>query len=285
MATETCDVDILVVQETGTSIMDVVTDFTEHGIPEFMAALADYPKLGEVRIALTGHSYGEMELQPNPNDPKKYKVDAGAFHTRGWDPSEPHTLSRFGGLQCNDLPNVDCGFASGKTWIEGTSDTLTSSSQREFACIGNVPCQTYPLEHPLLEAAVKALEHPTAAGFLRDDALLMTLYITDHEDTSALRDWEVRRALLDFKAGDETRVAVATLAGPRIGTEVVNDFTGGKGCYGIYRGVEATPRIIGFTERFGERGVHYEFCEEADVATGLQRALDVLKRSCEQLAP
>jgi hypothetical protein len=202
-------------------------------------------------------------------------VQTSYLLTEGWDTGEPHDAQC-----CEEIPDVDCAFASGQRWIEGPADTMLD----EFACVANVPCQQDVMSgEPTLEAGLKTLEYEGNAGFIRDGALLVVVYITDEEDQSSMTREAIRDGLLALKGDDPTYLSVVTIAGPAVGTEEVNDVTGAMGCFGEYGGTEQTPEIIAFTQLFGERGVSFEMCGDNDMSGALAAAFDVLELSCEEI--
>jgi hypothetical protein len=277
---ELCDVDILFVYDTSGSMMDAVGPLTSEAFPAFADSLAAYPHLGTLRVAVKTNLFGEHAFE---NGGVGYSCEGGVeetvqtslFLTQGWDTAEPHDAHC-----CEEIPAVDCAFASGQRWIEGPSGTMLD----EFACVADVPCQQDVLSgEPTLEAGLRGLQHDGNAGFLRDGAVLLVVFITDEEDQSAVTPAAIHDGLLALKGGDERYVAVVTIAGPREGTVEVNPVTHAMGCEGTYGGTEETPEIIDFSALFGTRGVHYEMCGDNDMSGALQAGFDVLELSCDEV--
>jgi hypothetical protein len=277
---ETCDVDILFVYDTSGSMMDAVGPLTSEAFPAFADSLATYPDLGTIHVGVTTNLFGEHNFE---NGGSGISCEGGVEETaqtsylltEGWNTGEPHDA-----YCCEEIPDVDCAFASGERWIEGPSDTMVD----EFACVANVPCQEDVLTgEPTLEAGLKALQYEGNAGFIRDGALLVVVYITDEEDQSSMTASAIHDGLLDLKGGDETYLAVATIAGPAVGTEEVNSVTHAMGCFGEYGGTEETPEIIAFTEMFDDHGVSFEMCGNNDMSGALAAAFDVLELSCYEM--
>ncbi len=277
---ERCDVDILFVYDTSGSMMDAVGPLTSEAFPAFAEALATYPHLGSVRVAVKTNLFGEHVFD---NGGRGYSCEGGVaqtvqtsyFLTHGWNAGEPHDARC-----CEEVPDVDCGFAPGVRWIEGPSATMLD----QFACVANVPCQQDVFAgEPTLEGGLKGLQYDGNAGFLREGAVLVVVFITDEEDQSRMTPVAIHDGLLALKGGDPRYVAVVTIAGPRVGTVEVNPVTRAMGCIGRYGGTEQTPRIIGFTELFGDRGLHYEMCGDNDMSGALAAAFDVLELSCDEV--
>jgi len=277
---EQCDVDILFVYDTSASMMDAVGPLTSEAFPAFADALATYPHLGSVRVGVKTNLFGEHAFE---NGGTGYSCDGGVeetiqtslFLTNGWDVGEPHEVHC-----CEEIPSVDCAFASSQRWIEGPSATMLD----EFACAANVPCQGDVLAgEPTLEAGLRGLQHDGNVGFLRDGAVLLVVFITDEEDQSTATPESIHDGLLALKGGDERYVAVVTIAGPRVGTVEVNPVYHTMGCDGRYGGTEQTPKIIDFSALFGTRGVHYEMCGDNEMSGALTAGFDVLELSCEEV--
>jgi len=261
-------------------MMDAVGPLRSAAFPIFAEALATYPDLGTLQVGMTTNLFGEHEFE---NGGSGLSCDGATLETvqtsylltEGWNTGEPHDA-----YCCEEVPDVDCAFASGERWIEGPSDTMLD----EFECVANVPCQQDVMSgEPTLEAGLKTLQYEGNAGFVRDGALLVVVYITDEEDQSSMTAAAIHDGLLDLKGGDETYLAVVTIAGPAVGTEEVNEVTGAMGCFGEYGGTEETPGIIAFTEQFGDRGVSFEMCGDNDLSGALTAAFDVLELSCNEI--
>ena len=225
-----CDVDILFVYDTSGSMMDAVGPLTTEAFPGFAEALSSYPHLGSVRVAVKTNLFGEHAFD---NGGVGFSCDGGVeetvqtslFLTSGWDSGEPHDAHC-----CEEIPPVDCGFASGLGWLEGPSATMLD----EFACAANVPCQQDVFAgEPTLEAGLKGLQYDGNAGFLRDGAVLLVVFITDEEDQSSMTIQSMHDGLLALKGGDERYLGVVTIAGPRVGTVEVNPVYHTMGCIGV----------------------------------------------------
>jgi len=277
---EQCDVDILFVYDTSGSMMDAVGPLTTEAFPGFADALAAYPHLGTVHVGVKTNLFGEHAFE---NGGVGFSCDGGVeetiqtslFLTSGWDTGEPHDSHC-----CEEIPPVNCGFASGQRWIEGPSSTMLD----EFACAANVPCQEDVVAgEPTLEAGLRGLQHDGNAGFLREGAVLLVVFITDEEDQSSQTIQSMHDGLVALKGGDERYVGVVTIAGPRVGTVEVNSVTHTMGCTGIYGGTEETPRIMDFTALFGDKGVHYEMCGDNDLSGALTAGLEMLKLRCDEI--
>lgn len=264
----TCDVDILIVYDTSGSMMDAVHDLTQIAFPDFAQSLVTYPALGTIHVAITNNLYGVI-----PNfDPD---INHSEFYTHGWPIGQGHDA-----FNCDEIPTVDCNFSSGESWMVGPSTTLVD----EFKCVGNVPCQQDVFfKEQTLQAGLESLRYPPNAGFLRDDALLVLLFITDEDDQSQMSYTAVHQQLLALKGGDEKMIVSITIGGPEVGTVQVNPVTKAMGCFSpYYGGTEETPKLIAFTQLWGERGRHYDMCED-DLGEAMTDAFDRLEMSCDEI--
>jgi len=263
-----CDIDILFTIDTSGSMMDAAENLAEVAFPCFADELIKYPNLGKIRVAVTNNLYGELELG-------EQMVQHSSFLAMGWPQGQPHDA-----FDCEEMPTVDCDFSSGKDWMTGPSDDLLD----EFACVGRVACQQDVIVgEPTLQAGLEALRFSDNADFLREDALLVMVYITDEEDQSSLGPSGIRDALINLKDGREEYVVVLTMGGPQVGTVVVNEVTKAKGCISPdYGGTEQTPKVISFSELFGDRGLHYDLCKD-DLCGALTMAIDALEMSCNEI--
>ena len=132
-----CNVDILFVYDTSASMMDAVGPLTDEAFPAFATSLETYPFLGSVHVAITTNLHGDHAFENGGTGITceggvEETINTSLFLTRGWNPGVPHDE-----LCCEEIPSVDCSFASRAGWIEGPSPTMLS----EFSCAANVPCQ------------------------------------------------------------------------------------------------------------------------------------------------
>jgi hypothetical protein len=131
-------------------------------------------------------------------------------------------------------------------------------------------------------------------GFLRDDALLVVVLITDEEDDHEVDScgmlpqtgsngepagWFAN--LVAAKAGVESNIVVLSLIGPP-GPEPVACPPLDK-CAGGIIGAESSPRIAQFTSMF-TNGFIGRVCEPS-YASFFQEAVAVIKSACEDFDP
>jgi hypothetical protein len=291
-----CDVDILLVLDTSGSMFDSAKSLRDVAFPSFIGQLSGDPGIGSFRVAVTRHMFGENAAGSAGN------VNDSLFLTEGFDPqyqcqdmmdgcdAEGHEYEDLGGgafyYLCDDVPEmshqVSCDFASGKRWMEGPSATFAD----EFVCVGNFACHQYTdLNERPIRASIESLTEPGNTGFLRPEALLVVILLTDENDRSAgMTNLEVHDAILALKGGDEKHVVVLSLAGPEVGTEVINSITQERGCTSQdYGKLAECPKIVQFVQLFGERGVHFDLCAQS-ISTALTSGLDRIQLSCDEIS-
>lgn len=178
-----------------------------------------------------------------------------------------------------------CGMQ--RRWLErGDRDVANT-----FACAAQVGTGGPSLEMPLysLNLALKdRVADGTNAGFLRDDALLATVIMTDEDDCSREdndftipsddcqnADWvqPVKRYIdvLDKVKGARGRWATAVIAGP-------------TACKSAFGDAEAANRLQSFVKETGATGVFSSICT-GDLTSALNDALQTFNAACENLPP
>jgi len=234
--------------------------------PQFVNVLKDFKtKSGaaldwRVAVTTTGRDL-HYQVQPPgfPNPiPMTEKGDNGAFR---------------------DKP--EC--ASQRRWVQEDDHDATST----FACLAKVGTGGPSIEMPLkgLELSLTArMSDGTNKGFLRDDALLAVVIITDEDDCSRdddnftiaddscqtmanLRPLTSFNTMLDTAAKGPGRWAAAAIAGDK---ECTSSF--GKA-------IEA-KRLKQFISGAGKNGTFSSICS-GDLTTGLKQALDTFDAVCK----
>jgi hypothetical protein len=197
------------------------------------------------------------------------------------------------------LMSSSCGMS--RRWIERVDPDVAGT----FSCIANVGTMGSSIEMPLLmtqRAVTDRVADGTNEGFLRPDALLAVVILTDENDCSRTDDpieimvpdpFSMPGAAvdecdpsapeltpvasivsaLDGVKGDRGRWAVAMIAGPGPG-----DCMSGFGS-----AVEAT-RLRDFHGMVGTNAVFSSICE-GDLATALMEALDTFEAACQSFPP
>jgi len=173
-----------------------------------------------------------------------------------------------------------------RRWVEPGDPNVADT----FACAAQVgtsgPADEMPLASLKL-ALDDRIADGTNAGFLRDDALLAIVILTDEDDCSyeqsvslgfteslCSSQMEPVSSYSDFLTnltGDAGRWAVATIAGP---TDCSSEFG---------NAAEAT-RLKDFTNIAGANGVFSSICD-GDLAAALQTALETFDTACNDFPP
>jgi hypothetical protein len=197
--------------------------------PGFIDAIAtSLPAATDFHIGVTkSDDFGQKGISdapPHPSDP--------CLNTWGGLVDRETVLDPFPGSWTGY--GDSCNFSSGERWMVNNPNVAT-----EFACAAGVGVRGDSLEEQA-HAAVAALEDQTCnAGFVRDDALLVLVFITDEDD-----DWSepdtggaAARAQIFFdqiiaaKGGIETNIVTLLVSGgePRWPDCEPLDLMGGTG--------------------------------------------------------
>jgi hypothetical protein len=171
--------------------------------------------------------------------------------------------------------NRACGpYAAGARFMT-TQDDLHDA----FACAAQVGIDGDGVERPMdaLEAALHGHPPQTAAcndGFLRDDALLVLVLITDEEDDGdSLGDPEVwYERVVAAKGGDPEQIVVLAL----VGHDKPNDCLPAQ--WTGMQGAEISPRLIAFAESF-PYGMVRDVCSPS-YAESFADAVDGIDDAC-----
>jgi hypothetical protein len=171
-----------------------------------------------------------------------------------------------------------CDFQGGNVWMDSSSGNLVN----EFKCVGDIDSSDMQCtgdsddEQPATSAA-EALEPAWTgpgmpnAGFLRDDALLVVVAITDEDeqpvpgaDAQAVYD-----RLVAIK-GDVNKMVFLGIGGA---SSCAN---------GAYGSAKQATKLKNVTQKFidQQRGVFWDLCQ-GNLDQGLTQALSVINSACE----
>jgi hypothetical protein len=186
------------------------------------------------------------------------------------DPANYHT-SGVGGA---------CNFASGQVWMHSSDPMLA----QEFQCVGNVDssdmlCSGDSDDEQPASAAATSMEEPwlsgANAGFLRNDALLVVVAITDEDEQPipSMSAQGVHDRLVAAKGGDVRRMVFLGIAGA-------------SDCTGVYGTANQANRMIELSNLFiaEERGVFWDLCV-GRLEDGLTQAMQVIEQACNEFPP
>jgi hypothetical protein len=182
----------------------------------------------------------------------------------------------------------ECNFASGDSWILGTPDREPVDVTSEFSCVGDLwiePEQSHSCnteddsDEQAMSALIAALTPPFInqenAGFLREDAVLVVIAVTDEDEELISGRTTAEQFYNDLVAakGD-----VKNMVFLGIGGGVPN------GCEaGTYGSALAAQMLYDVTNLFidQERGVWWDLCQ-GELQDGLSEALAVIEQACDE---
>lgn len=174
-----------------------------------------------------------------------------------------------------------CNFQSGKPWMESSSSQLVA----EFKCVGDIQAADMQCsgdnddEQPAtsatesLEAAWTGPGKPNE-GFLRNDALLVVVAITDEDEQPipGANAQAVYDRLVAIK-GDVKNMVFLGIGGA-------------SACEGAYGSAKEATLLREVTDKFiaNQRGVFWDLCK-GSLDQGLTEALTVIDSACQDLGP
>lgn len=174
-----------------------------------------------------------------------------------------------------------CNFQGGNAWIDSSSASLVD----EFKCVGDIDssdmqCSGSNDDEQPATSATAALE-PTFMGpgqpnegFLRDDAVLVVIAITDEDEqpTPGANAQEIYDRLVAVK-GDVKKMVFLGIGGA-------------SNCDGAYGSADHAELLEEVTGKFiaQQRGVFWDLCQ-GNLDQGLTQALAVIESACEDFGP
>ena len=169
-----------------------------------------------------------------------------------------------------------CNFSTGKSWMDSTSPALTN----EFKCVGDVfsgatQCTGSNDDEQPASTIAAALGQTANAGFLRDDALLVAVAITDEDEQPTAADKSAKAVYdrLVATKGDVKRMVFLGIGG-------------GSSCSGVYGDAKNAAKLKEVTGLFTAqgRGVFWDLCN-GKLEDGLSAAMKVIETACNELPP
>lgn len=175
-----------------------------------------------------------------------------------------------------------CNFDSGERWMTSASSDLVG----EFQCVGDIytgdygsggnTCDGSNDDEQPASTIVAALSDPFIgnqnSGFLRSDALLVVIAITDEDEqpTDNASAQEIYDRLVSIK-GDVHRMVFLGIGG-------------GSNCNGVYGSAIHATKLQDITDLFSvaDRGVFWDLCD-GNLEDGLDEALTHIDSACEEL--
>lgn len=204
------------------------------------------------------------------------------------DDSDGIGIPFLGGGECEDVlgagkrtssADTDCGLPESESFISSAQPELDAA----FDCVADVGAFGDFGEQPmdaLLGAISPGLNDPGGcnAGFLRRDAVLVTIVVTDEDDQLSSGDATVwHQALLDAKGGNEDGVVVLGLVGDN---NVDGGLPGGP-CSLI--GADGTPEL----QRFVQLNRHHALASvcAADYSPFFEQSASIVDTACNAFVP
>lgn len=264
--------------------LDIVFAVDPSGsMDEEMAAMGSeiFPAFAETLLnvseGLEDYRAGTLDACPTP----------AAFNTSGE------------GLTNGPGDDVACNFAGGQPWIEATPESDPAAVTAEFQCVGTIDrtdyegrvtagaCNGNNDDEQPVKAIITALTPPFSmnenAGFVRDDAVLVVIAMTDEDELNDpdldppdlnLTPQQLYDQLVAVKGDVKDMVFLG------IGGGVPDGCEGDGGEYGT--AIPAT-RLSAVTDLFKaqERGVYWDLCE-GQLQDGLAEALTVIEQACDE---
>jgi hypothetical protein len=251
--------DLLFVVDPSTSMTEEMAAMGSEIFPAFAGALLD------LSMGIDDYQVGTVDACPVP----------ATLHTRG----------RAG----------ECNFSSAEPWILGTPDREPADVVSEFSCVGDLWIEPGPdptnshncntendQDEQVMSAAIAALTPPFIgaenAGFLREDAVLVVIAMTD-EDEELISGRTTAQQFFDDLVAAKGDVKDMVFLGIGGGVPDGCEPPAPPGTYG-----EALPAqmLYDVTQLFvaEERGVWWDLCE-GSLQDGLSEALAVIEEACD----
>ncbi len=234
-------VDLVIAVDDSGSMSEEMLALREEVFPAFASSLISIGEgLDDYRIAV-------LDACPAP----------ASFHTRG--------------------ESGECNFQSNQPWIESNSAELTG----EFQCVaeiysGDTRCTGRDDDEQPVRSVVSALSPSNLAGpnagFLREEALLVVIVITDEDEF--IPPTNTQQQLYDSLVAAKGDVRKMVFLG--IG--------GSSQCQGVYGMAQEATALKALTEQFNatQRGVFWDLCQ-GQLEDGLAAAMAVIEQACNDL--
>jgi len=239
-------VDVVFTVDASSSMIEEYKALRDDVFPAFAEHLAN------ISQGLDNFRFATMDSCPNPPN----------FHTRG--------------------NTGECNFSTGKPWIDNNSPNMNE----EFACVGDIylddiDCSGDDDDEQPITAFLKAMSPPYSenenAGFLRDDALLVVIAVTDEDEQPTVIDSPtsahgIFEALANLKGGKPERIVFMGVGGSSL-------------CTGLYGEVDnPATKLKAVTDLFSEkeRGVWWDLCSKDPMENGLDAAFKIIEKACDE---
>ncbi len=238
------------------------------------------------REVFPGFADALLDISDGLDDYRVGVVDACAdeptFNSTG-EPGMPEECTQ----SDSDQGSRQCNFASGEAWIEATPATPPDDVKAEFRCVGQIDrvegsddltvgtCSGNNDDERPTQAAIAALQPGVNPGFLRDDAVLVVIAVTDEDEHTipSKNAQQLYNQLVAAKGDVKDMVFLGIGGGP-----------GGcsNQCPDNYGSADEARKLHSVTDLFiaQDRGVWWNLCD-GDLGAGLSQALDVIEQACD----
>lgn len=279
-----CDIDFLFVVDNSGSMRDEQANLAR-SVPKFIKTMTqEIENLESYHIGVTSTDEGFFN-GPAAGGPCK-QLGGLVIRTLAVDLDDAGSGPGTGGSK-------DCGpYANGKNFMT-SKDKLGEA----FTCAARIGTLGNGDERPM-DAMIAATGPQLAEsgacneGFLRKDAILVVVVITDEEDDKTPNEdgapqgsngdpssWH--KTLLQLKDNRPEYLVVLSLIGLPEPNECSETHQTGKVPNLTFEGAEISPRLKAFTELFGDRGFVGDVCAP-DYDPFFQEAVKMLDLACEE---
>lgn len=166
---------------------------------------------------------------------------------------------------------------SGRSWLEKGDGAVADTFARRATLGTGGSSYERPLESLRLALSDRIADN-TNGTFLRPDALLAFVIVTDEDEGGAIENRPARPVadyltFFDTLTGNRSRWATALIAG-----------LGPGRCTSAFGEAYEATRLVDFVTRAGKNAVGSSICEP-DLAAGLEKALRTFELACASFAP
>lgn len=186
----------------------------------------------------------------------------------------------------NGVMRQECGMT--KRWIDGADGDVANT----FSCVANVGTGGPSLEMPLYATQLALgdrIADGTNAGFLRDDALLGVIILTDEDDCSrddnnfTIGNDQCGSGNSDYLPPSDTVAFLDQLTGSR-GRWATAVIAGATSCTSSFGDATQASNLQEFVSLTGDNAVFSSICD-GDLATPLQEAIATFDSACQSFDP
>ncbi len=186
----------------------------------------------------------------------------------------------------NGVMRQECGMTN--RWIDRTDGNVSST----FSCVANVGTGGPSLEMPLYTTQLALgdrISDGTNAGFLREDALLAVVILTDEDDCSrtdnnfTIGNDQCGTNNADYLPPSDTINFLDTLTGSR-GRWATAVIAGPSACTSSFGEASHAANLQQFVSETGENAVFSSICD-GDLSTALGEAVATFDAACRTLEP